>query len=423
MPKFFVHPFLFSPLLSLLFCLWKKVEGGNRREQPSQELRPAHLLLEAQPHPPILNPSPLDRSPSLDPLLPPSAATTRIELGREAPCARSPRRLHRENPAPDLLLAALGAAPPDLPVALVDDQRCPCSLPSSASSPPHGAAPGLPRPPSAPLLHPSFAPPPSPATTTSHRPPWSSHGRRALFRVASTWIRPNHQGAEPPRAASSPRLPPLHHAGLRSRCRRPHRRPSMVASAVCSAVPAPCCLLGCRTVAVRLQPRDRSPPPTSSRSGWPPPPLPFLAGTDSGGPSPSELTSTAGHPRSLRSSAAAALLLHRSPSPAGGHARARVDSVCGGPIRQQPHATHHSSPSSLDLHHACYLSTDLGLAHGEAIPSASFFPFHCWAGQFQPMNVFFSPGRFVLYLRFYCFTEKSLGNMHIITPNWCIGLK
>lgn len=33
MPKFFVHPFLFSPLLSLLFCIWKRFKGGRKRER------------------------------------------------------------------------------------------------------------------------------------------------------------------------------------------------------------------------------------------------------------------------------------------------------------------------------------------------------------------------------------------------------
>ena len=97
----------------------------------------------------------------------------------------------------------------------------------------------------------------------------------------------------------------------------------------------------------------RAPVALSSRVPSPPPPLfvprsgEVTAGSDSGGPSPSELTSIAGHPPSRRSSVAAALLLHRSPSPAGGHAQARVDPVGVDPIRQQPHATHRSSPSGL----------------------------------------------------------------------------
>nr|XP_020175995.1 splicing factor 3A subunit 2-like [Aegilops tauschii subsp. strangulata] len=92
--------------------------------------------------------------------------------------------------APNLLLAALGATPPDLPVALLDDQRCPCSLPSSTSSPPHGAAPGLPhhyhlqpRPASTlllcsappPLLRPASAPP-----LPSSAPPLLRQGTPAI---------------------------------------------------------------------------------------------------------------------------------------------------------------------------------------------------------------------------------------------------
>ena len=101
-----------------------------------------------------------------------------------------------------------------------------------------------------------------------------------------------------PTASSRPRGPLLV-APLCSGGQGRHGRPCGHAP----VIPVPCCLLECRTVAVRLQPRERSLPPTPSRSEWPPPPLPFLAGTDSGGPSPSELTSTIGQPSAASSSA------------------------------------------------------------------------------------------------------------------------
>nr|XP_020198253.1 vegetative cell wall protein gp1-like [Aegilops tauschii subsp. strangulata] len=127
---------------------------------------PGHLLLltglrspqgPRSPRPPARSPSPpLD--PARLPLLLPAPPPDQAGLRRPCPSSAGPLQqgpvptsgVPSSPPpchgrvAPDLLLPALGAAPPDLPVALVDDQRCPCSLPSSASSPPDGAAPGLP---------------------------------------------------------------------------------------------------------------------------------------------------------------------------------------------------------------------------------------------------------------------------------------
>nr|XP_040249524.1 vegetative cell wall protein gp1-like [Aegilops tauschii subsp. strangulata] len=102
---------------------------------PNSPLDPARLPLLLPAPPPdqagLHRPCPSPAGPLQQGLVPTSGAPSSLP-----PC--------HGRVAPDLLLAALGAAPPDLPVTLVDDQRCPCSLPSSASSPPHGVVPGLP---------------------------------------------------------------------------------------------------------------------------------------------------------------------------------------------------------------------------------------------------------------------------------------
>ena len=51
----------------------------------------------------------------------------------------------------------------------------------------------------------------SPATTTSHLPPWSSHGRHTLFHLASTWIRstsPTRLLHQQPATSEGSRAPP-----------------------------------------------------------------------------------------------------------------------------------------------------------------------------------------------------------------------